>query len=148
MNGNEELVNKPVVEETPKRKRGRKPKNYYDSPSTVEPAKVVKQKGDFVECEACTGNSFKSKKDFFIHNALVHGGLAFYKGETTGDQTLDEEHLVLNRLRYVFSQCSQVKCHKCFVKSFGTFPGLKYHVARCGKSKEELDVSIFYLIEC
>ena len=48
-------------------------------------------------------------------------------------------------LEQVLKKNKSVKCPKCGVKEFTTFPGLKYHLKTCGKSQEELDS---LLIQC
>ena len=113
-----------VVEKAPPNKKARR-----SNGKSKEDAKIC--------CNACD-QSFKNEKQFNVHRVKDHYGIARVKGDEGSDPT-DEEILVIIRDAFRMFKPISIRCYKCKEKSFGTFPGMKYHWQTCSKTEEELD---------
>ena len=73
-----------------------------------------------------------------LFTAQQHGGIAFVKGQEKLDISDNELN---NMLKDAFTVAKkEIPCYKCLNKTFGSLPGLKYHLKTCSKTAEELEL--------
>ena len=101
---------------------------------SCEPAAVQIKPGNF-ECGKCA-TTCETKRDFLVHAAVHHGGLA----RKSGDSQEFSEVEMQAAIRLSFTRSPSVACYKCVSKKFTSQLGLNYHLGQCGKTKEELEV--------
>lgn len=109
-----------------------------DEKPLVKPEKKRRKQRELA-CGACDAVIIGPAK-FGVHVASVHFGLARLKGEK---QTFTEEEKT-EAAREAFNFGVPVPCYRCEgQRDFQTWPGLKYHLATCNRTEEELEVCLF-----
>jgi hypothetical protein len=110
-------------------------------PSSQSKKNTEPEKANAIACGKCE-RSFIGVKDFQWHAASSHGGIVKPKGE---DQAMTEAEIML-ALRAAFTLLKKITCFKCNQKSFTTLLGIKYHLNTCNRSKDELEVIHFCVV--
>ena len=123
------------VAETPTKPEGRKQRRGRTSNGVNGPSDQIQSHPSNFECGKCAMTS-KTNHDFVVHAAVHHGGLARKRGESQ-EFTEDE---IQAAIRLSFMRSTTVSCYRCVSRKFTSHIGLNYHLATCGKTKEELEV--------
>ena len=97
-----------------------------------------------IKCGKCPNTSvtYPTQAKFKDHAIREHGGVAKPFGESQEYANEEELYAIL---KDAFSTKKNIPCYQCMEKKFTSFGGLKMHLLTCGKSKEECEVSDFFL---
>eukprot|EP00096_Caligus_rogercresseyi_P009075 TRINITY_DN3019_c0_g2_i1.p1 TRINITY_DN3019_c0_g2~~TRINITY_DN3019_c0_g2_i1.p1 ORF type:complete len:1775 (-),score=542.44 TRINITY_DN3019_c0_g2_i1:177-5501(-) len=114
------------AKKAPSKKEKSSPKKKKSSPS---PSK----KKASISCGKCE-SSHSSRREFNVHTASKHGGLAREAGSS---QTFSDDEIG-EALKQAFRLVKKVVCFRCNSCEFTSRGGLLYHMQRCGKTKHEL----------
>ena len=98
-----------------------------------------------IKCGKCPNTSvtYPTQAKFKDHAIREHGGVAKPFGESQEYANEEELYAIL---KDAFSTKKNIPCYQCMEKKFTSFGGLKMHLLTCGKSKEECEVSDFFLL--
>ncbi|TRY63387.1 hypothetical protein TCAL_11717 [Tigriopus californicus] len=105
-------------------------------PTKIEPQKCVgRSKKKQFQCGKCE-HIFWANRQYEIHTAVEHSGLARLIGENQEFTTKERDQA----LRNAFKLISKVKCHQeqCD-RVFTSYAGLQYHLRTCQKSPDEIE---------
>ncbi len=130
-----------VVEKPAKNKPGRKAKVEMVLETDSGPGSKVCGKCDAI---------FPTLREFKIHAATSHGGVAKLKQDDPAEELTAQEIRAL--IKEAFKYSKKVSCYICLElgteKTFNTAPGIYYHLQSCGKTEAELDASKVQCSQC